>query len=73
MAETIKVDTVQTFYHEGAEIEAGHRIEVSPELAKKWISEGKAFPVLEEKAAMIEIPEDRMVSREHATMKRKKK
>jgi len=69
----IRIDTVQTFYHEGVEIESGRRIEVSAELARQWINEGKAMPVLEEKAAVIEIPEDRTAPREHAAMKRKKR
>ena len=72
-SKAVKVDTVQCFSSEEyGEIEAGRRYEVSSEVAARWLKEGKALPVIEDKAAIIETPEEPAPRHETAAIRHKK-
>jgi hypothetical protein len=68
----VEVDTIATFSDDDyGWIDAHQRKTVRADVAERWIAESKALPVLVEKRAVIETPEDSM-KHETADLRRKK-
>ena len=69
----VEVDTTQTFPDDDyGWIDAHQRKMVRVDVAERWVAEGKALPVMVEKRAVIETPED-STEYETADLRRKKK
>ena len=70
----VEVDTIATFSDDDyGWIDAHQRKTVRADIAERWIAESKALPVLVEKRAVIETPEDSIMEQETADLRRKKK
>ncbi len=69
----VDVDTIATFSDdECGWVDAHQRKTVRADIAKRWIEEGKALPVLESRS-VVEKPEDSLSRHETAELGHKKK